>query len=253
MEYFSIIIISLIASALTFFSGFGLGTILTPVFIFFFDAEIAIAMTAVVHFLNNLFKLTLVGRHAALQVVLRFGIPGMIGAFVGAKLLAHLSIAALRWAILGFETDLLKMVIGTLIISFSVLELSPKLNSKAFEKKWFLLGGLISGFFGGLSGHQGALRSAFLLRFGLAKEVFIATGITIACLVDFTRIFTYAQNFKLELFQTNTSYIAAGTISAFVGALIGKQLLKKITINFLQKIVGIFMLIVGVLLFLGII
>jgi acyl-CoA reductase-like NAD-dependent aldehyde dehydrogenase len=40
------------------------------------------------------------------------------------------------------------------------------------------VGGLLSGFFGGLSGHQGALRSVFLLRAGLTKESFIATGVT---------------------------------------------------------------------------
>ncbi len=39
-----------------FFSGFGVGTILTPVFIIFFPIDIAIAMTAIVHFLNNVFK-----------------------------------------------------------------------------------------------------------------------------------------------------------------------------------------------------
>ena len=33
-----------------------------------------------------------------------------------------------------------------------------------------------SGFFGGLSGMQGALRSAFLARAGLSKEAFVASG-----------------------------------------------------------------------------
>lgn len=45
-----------IASALTFFSGFGPGTILMPAFTLLFPVEIAIAATAVVHFLNNFFK-----------------------------------------------------------------------------------------------------------------------------------------------------------------------------------------------------
>lgn len=45
-----------------------------------------------------------------------------------------------------------------------------------FPPHWLPLGGLLSGFFGGLSGNQGALRSAFLLKAGLSKEAFIATG-----------------------------------------------------------------------------
>ncbi|MFW6290263.1 MAG: hypothetical protein ACOC0R_04780 [Mariniphaga sp.] len=53
-----LIIISIAAfftAVLTFFSGFGLGTILMPVFALFFPVDIAIALTGVVHFTNNLF------------------------------------------------------------------------------------------------------------------------------------------------------------------------------------------------------
>jgi uncharacterized membrane protein YfcA len=56
MELMILCLAALIASLLTFFSGFGLGTILTPVFAIFFPIEIAIALTGVVHFLNNIFQ-----------------------------------------------------------------------------------------------------------------------------------------------------------------------------------------------------
>ena len=54
-----ILIISILAffiSILTFFSGFGLGTLLTPVFLIFFPPEFAITATGIVHLLNNIFK-----------------------------------------------------------------------------------------------------------------------------------------------------------------------------------------------------
>jgi len=79
-----IIVISLAASItaiLTFFSGFGLGTILTPVFAIFFPVDKAIAMTGVVHFSNNLFKITLVGKNTDKAVLLRFGIPAILASF----------------------------------------------------------------------------------------------------------------------------------------------------------------------------
>lgn len=80
-----ILVLSLAAFAvalLTFFSGFGLGTILTPVFmVFFFSVDLAVALTGVVHFFNNLFKLVLVGGRADRQVLIRFGIPAVIAAF----------------------------------------------------------------------------------------------------------------------------------------------------------------------------
>ena len=57
MEYLVIAVAALVVSMMTFFSGFGLGTLLLPVFALFFPVEIAVATTALVHLANNLFKL----------------------------------------------------------------------------------------------------------------------------------------------------------------------------------------------------
>jgi len=78
MDYILVGIIALLGSGLTFFSGFGLGTLLMPVFALFFPIDIAIALTAIVHLLNNIFKLTLIGKQADLKTVFRFGIPAII-------------------------------------------------------------------------------------------------------------------------------------------------------------------------------
>ncbi|MCK5583479.1 MAG: TSUP family transporter, partial [Elusimicrobiales bacterium] len=67
-------IAALAASFLTFFSGFGLGTILMPVFILFFPIDTAIALTAIVHFLNNILKVSLLWKDATWKVVLKFGL-----------------------------------------------------------------------------------------------------------------------------------------------------------------------------------
>ena len=88
MEYIVICLVALIGSGLTLFSGFGLGTLLVPVFGLFFPIPIAIALTAIVHFLNNIFKLFLVGKHVDKQIVYRFGLPSIIAAFIGAYILS---------------------------------------------------------------------------------------------------------------------------------------------------------------------
>jgi uncharacterized membrane protein YfcA len=93
MSLFTYAFISLVAfgaSFLTLFSGFGLGTILTPAFAFFFPIEIAIAMTAIIHLANNIVKLFLVGKKADRKTVLYFGIPAAISAVIGALLLNFL-------------------------------------------------------------------------------------------------------------------------------------------------------------------
>jgi len=45
---------------------------------------LAIALTGLVHFFNNVFKILLVGKNADKPVLLKFGIPAVIFAFFGA-------------------------------------------------------------------------------------------------------------------------------------------------------------------------
>lgn len=248
------ILVAFGASMLTFFSGFGLGTMLTPAFILFFPPEIAVAATAIVHFLNNLFKLMLVGKHAVKSIVLGFGLPAIAGAFAGAALLGWLANIELGKSIHLFgdvETTSLNIVLGLLIIAFSLLEILPAFKKLEFEKKWLLPGGVISGLFGGLSGHQGALRSAFLIKFPLTKEQFVASGIVIACFVDTIRLSTYAFTFDFTSIADSYPLLILATLSAFGGAIMGKKLMKKVTINSIQNLVAILMVGIGLMLFLG--
>ncbi|MEZ5017737.1 MAG: sulfite exporter TauE/SafE family protein [Flavipsychrobacter sp.] len=257
MDYFLISLVALIGSGLTLFSGFGLGTILVPVFALFFPIEIAIALTAVVHFLNNIFKLALLGKHADKSVVLRFGIPAFLAAFLGAKaLLLFADLPALYNYSIGaraLSIEPVKLVVAILIIIFAVLELLPSFSKVTFDKKYLPLGGLLSGFFGGLSGHQGALRSMFLIKAGLTKEAYIATGVVIAMIIDISRMIVYVSIFKSLQGDLNYSLLAVVTLCAFAGAYIGNKLVKKITIETLHTIVAVMLLIIAVLLGMGII
>ena len=242
MEYFIICLAALISSGLTLFSGFGLGTLLMPVFAIFFPVEIAIALTAIVHFLNNLFKLALLGKHADKTVVLKFGIPAFVTAFVGAKLLLMLSdlepLASYDLLSGHFEIMPVKTIIALLLVVFALFELLPKLGTVSFDRRYLPLGGALSGFFGGLSGNQGALRSAFLVRCGLSKESFIATGVVIACIVDFTRITVYGSHLATAGKIENMPLLFAATISAFFGAFIGNRLMTKVTMRTIQILVS---------------
>ena len=91
MEHIIIFLVAFIASGLTLFAGFGLGTILLPVFAIFFTIDMAIAMTAIVHLLNNFFKLTLLGKYANKKVIALFGIPAILAALLGARTLFWVS------------------------------------------------------------------------------------------------------------------------------------------------------------------
>jgi uncharacterized membrane protein YfcA len=244
-------------SALTFYSGFGLGTLLLPVFAIFFPVELAVGMTAVVHLLNNLFKFSLVGRYVNGGVFLRFGFPAIGAAFLGASLLVQVSDlpAIMDYTVLGYEFSVepVKLVIGLLIIVFAGFEIIPSLSRWTVSPRYLPFGGMLSGFFGGLSGHQGALRSAFLVRCGLSKESFIATGVAIAVCIDVSRLMIYGSNLSSHFTGSNGVVLGAATASAFVGALLGNLYLKKITMTRIQQIVASMLLVFALLMAGGII
>jgi len=256
LDYLVICTVALLASALTFFSGFGLGTLLLPAFALFFPIQQAIALTAVVHFLNGLFKLALVGRHSDRGVVFRFGLPAMVAAFVGAWVLVWLADVApvFSYSVSGRLVSVtpVKLVIGFLLLLFASLEFFPRFRKLSFGPQYLPLGGVISGFFGGLSGMQGALRSAFLSRAGLTKEAFIGTGVLVALLIDISRLGLYSSTLVKEGPHTDYGLLAAAVLSAFIGAAVGNSYLKKLTMPGIQSIVAVMLFVVALGLITGV-
>jgi uncharacterized protein len=257
MEILLIALVAFFAAILTFFSGFGLGTILTPVLMAFFPVDLAIALTGVVHFFNNIFKLLLVGRQADRAVLLRFGIPAVIAAVLGAYLMLNLTDLKplFDYQLFGktFEVYPLKLLIALLLIVFASMDLIPYFNRLQFGRDKLALGGALSGFFGGLSGNQGALRSAFLIKAGLSKEAFIGTAVVVSTFVDFTRLSVYATRFAQAGLGDNLPLVAIATLSAIAGAYLGNKLLKKVTLHFLQVAIAIMLILLSIALGMGLV
>jgi hypothetical protein len=209
-------------------------------------------MTALVHFANGLFKLGLTGRRAAWPVVLRFGLPAMGAAFLGAELLLWMARGpALHTYLLGgrpHEITTLKLVMALLMAGFALLEVTGALEGKSLGPRWLPVGGALSGFFGGLSGHQGAFRSVFLLRTGLDKAAFVATGSAIATLVDVSRLGVYAGRWAALDLRGQGPLVAGAILAAFMGALLGNRLLHKVTRRAIQGAVAALLLVVAGLL-----
>ena len=260
--YIIVCLASLITAGLTLYSGFGLGTLLMPIFALFFPVEAAIAATAVVHGANNIFKTTVVGKHADRSLIFRFGIPAILAAFCGATALGYVShFGQLISYSIGSRTAVItpiKLSISLLMLIFALFELLPKLKDMKFDRKYLFLGGILSGFFGGFSGHQGALRSAFLLKVGISTEAFVGTNAVIGFMVDMARIATYITLFALARTSSPIGaeqwpLIFIGIISAFTGVLIGKRFLQKITMTTVQTFTGILLLIIALALGTGLI
>jgi uncharacterized membrane protein YfcA len=249
MSYLVICGVAFAASGLTFFSGFGLGTLLLPAFALFFAVEQAVALTAVVHFLNGVFKLVLVRRHVNWPVVLRFGAPAFLAALAGAWLLLWLAAAEpiATYSVHGRQVAVtpVKLTVGLLLLFFACAEALPAFRRMIFPPRYLPLGGILSGFFGGLAGMQGALRSAFLIKLGLEKEAYVATGAAIAFLIDVSRLAIYAQLIQRHHASFDYGLLGAAVAAALLGTVAGNRYLPKATLGGIQTVVAVMLLAVA--------
>ena len=252
MDYLIVGLVAFLASGLTIYSGFGLGTVLLPAFAVFFPVPVAVAATGTVHLLNNIFKGGLLHRQADWRTVARFGLPAVPAAVLGAWLLVELGDTPrlFAWKAFGstFGPTAAGITIGALMIVFALLELQPWFQQLAAPPRLLPLGGAFTGFIGGLTGQQGAFRAMFLIKSGLDPARFIGTGVMIAILIDVSRLPTYATGFRAAhqgLGGHGWTMVAVGTLCAFAGALLGVRYLKKATIAVIRSIVATLMMFVG--------
>lgn len=228
------------AAALTLMTGFGLGTVLTPVFLIFYDVKIAILMVAIVHLLNNLLKLSLFSGYVSRGLIRRFGILTLAGAFIGAFMQGKM------------DSSYVKILLGIILMMLGLKEASGFGERLRIPEKIDFLGGFLSGLLGGFVGNQGAIRSAYLLNYNVPKETFVATAALIASVVDITRIPVYVLSDRGAL--VNNQYVLVITIAAaFAGTFAGKRLLRKISLKTFKIYVSATIIIIGLLLTLRII
>ena len=206
-------------------AGFGSSTLLVPIAIFFVDFQSAIFWVACFHLLNNIFKVKLFLPHIDYKVFAIFGVPSILFAFIGARFISI-------WPV-----EILTKVLAVFLIVFSAFSfVRPDFRVPANPAN-AVLGGSISGFFAGLIGLGGALRSMFLLSFGLPKENYVATAALIAFVVDLTRIPTYLTGRVGAERNIPYLFLIFLTIIAYAGVRTGKLLLTRIKQEVFHKVV----------------
>ena len=216
---------------------------------------LAVAAVAPVHLFHNLGKFFLLRSHVDRAVLVQFGVPALVAAAVGAWGLARLTDLQEigSWALFGktFSVCPLRLVIGLSLAAFSAWELFGGGGGIRGVPLW--VGGLASGLLGGLTGHQGAIRSAFFLGKNLPKETFIATGAAVACVVDLTRLAVYGQLFRSLGGFVPWPVVVAGTFGAALGLWAGFRILEKISTKKFRWVVGVVLLVFGLSFALGVI
>jgi uncharacterized membrane protein YfcA len=183
-------------------------------------------------------------------VLIQFGLPAVLFAAFGSWLLLNISGAQplFSYELLGktFQVFPVKLMISILLIAFASIDLIPYFNNLQFGKSKLPIGGAISGFFGGLSGNQGALRSAFLIKAGLSKEAFIGTAVVVSTFVDMTRLSIYATQFTRAVLDANLTLVISATLAGILGSFFGNRLIRKVTLQGIKIMVSIMLIVLSV-------
>lgn len=227
-------LVCVVVAALTVPAGFGLATMMTPVFLVWFDPHQAIAGVAIVHGVHNLIKSRMLREHIDRDALKRFGWALLIGALIGAVLQSFI------------PSDPLLLVVGLALIVLPLLKVSESWSSIRLPEAEDRLGGFGSGFLGGLTGHQGALRAMFLKERLPDKSAYAATAAVLALVVDLTRIPIYLVN-DASVLSTNTWLMVGFVLSALVGAQLGKRWLERWKSDDIQRGIVIGLVITGIL------
>jgi hypothetical protein len=224
------------AGAIASVAGFGIGSILTPLFAIHFGTKLAVAAVSIPHLIATALRFLRIGEHVDKRVFVSFGITSAAGGLLGALLHARFSSTALSY------------VLGALLVFAGMMGVTGLSRRMRFEGVAAWIAGALSGAFGGLVGNQGGIRSAAMLGMRVSKESFVATATAIALVVDLARMPVYAVVQGKEVLDIWPVLLLA-IIGVVLGTLVGERVLRKIPEPLFRRIVSLIILTLGVALF----
>jgi len=236
MFYIAVIITGFFAGLVASIAGFGIGSFLIPLISIRTEAKIAIVLSSLPHFLGTSSRFGLLKSKIDRKILIRFGLLSAVGGLSGALLHTFL------------VSNVLQIIFSVMLIIAGFLGVIRVAERIQFGKIGAGLLGFASGFFGGLVGEQGGIRSVSLLNFDISKEAFIATATATALIIDAVRMpvyflaeFNQIQDFLIILILSSIAVV----VGTFAGNLVLKRIpeksFKKIA-SFLVFLLGIFML-----------
>ena len=226
-------VISFLAGAISAVAGFGIGSILTPLLGLGIGVKLAVAAAAVPHFAGNALRLWTLRDRIDKSVLKTFGLMSAAGALLGAILHAIAAAPAL------------KIVMAVILIAAGALGVLGWMERLRLGRRGAWVAGGVSGFLGGLVGNQGGIRAAAMLALNVRKEVFVATAVAIALVVDGARLPVYAFSVGPQLVGM-WPLLLTSTAGVILGTLFGKVLLGRVPESAFRRVVSALLIALGV-------
>jgi uncharacterized membrane protein YfcA len=224
--------VAVLAGAIAAVSGFGIGSLLTPVLALQVGTKLAVAVVAIPHAVGTALRFWLLRRHVDWRVVRTFGIMSAVGGLAGAILQTRATSRALE------------VVFGILLLLAGITELTGWMRTVRWGRSAAWVAGAISGALGGLVGNQGGIRTAAMLGYEVSKESFVATATAIALFVDAARLPVYLVTQGQEIAHLGTQILVA-TGAVVVGTLLGRHILGRLTQQLFRRIIALLLIGLG--------
>ena len=222
-----------LAGAVAAVSGFGIGSLLTPLLAVRVGTKLAVAAVSVPHAVATAIRFWMMRREVDRKLLWSFGIMSAAGGLVGALLQSYAA------------SPLLTAIFSLLLVSTGLMQLTGVAQRLKFHGWVAWAAGGLSGLLGGLVGNQGGIRSAAMLGFDIEPRAFVATATAVGLIVDAARMPVYLSTQGKEIAGLWPE-LAAATVGAIVGTLIGERLLRKLPEAIYRRIVGALVLALGV-------
>ena len=224
---------AIVAGAVAAVAGFGIGSLLTPLVAIEAGTKLAVTLVSIPHAAATTLRCWRLRRHIDWAVFRGFGLASAAGGLAGAALHARASSPALG------------ATLGLLLVFAGISTLTGIADRLRFRGTAALAAGGLSGFFGGLVGNQGGIRSAALLGVELGRDEFIATATASALIVDAARVGIYVATDAAEIARL-WPLVAVAAAGALLGTIGGEGVLRRIPEPVFRRVVAVALVVLGV-------
>jgi uncharacterized membrane protein YfcA len=227
-----VIAAGVVAGAVASVAGFGIGSLLTPVFGISVGLKVAVAAVSIPHVIGTATRFWLLRGQVDRHLLVTFGLTSAAGGLTGALLQQWTSSVGLT------------MVFGGLLLFVAMSELTGLSKRMRFRGPAAWIAGALSGLLGGLVGNQGGIRSAAMLGVEVPRQAFIGTATAVALIVDGARLPVYIATTGRDL-QMIWPTIAAATAGVIAGTVFGHRLLIRIPEDRFRLVVALTLAVLG--------
>jgi uncharacterized protein len=228
----TLVFVSVLAGIVASISGFGIGSLITPLLSLKVGTGVAVAGVSIAHFLGTALRFWIWKQYINKRVLLSFGITSALGGLIGA--LGH--------NVLHNAT--LTIIFGCLLIFAGFSGLTALSERLRFNGWMAWAAGAVSGVFGGLVGNQGGIRSAAMIGFDLKGKEFVATATGIALAVDVARTPVYLATQWADILSI-WPWILLASMGVLIGTEIGIWTLGRIPEALFKRIVSGIIFLIG--------